>query len=340
MADFYVDSNATGANNGTSWTDAWTTITSAPGGISAGDRVFVASDHSESQASLMSLSWPGTVASLNHIISADSTSGTPPTTQTSGASVATTGANDIQIISSGYIYMWGIAFNAGDGASLASIIIANSSAGSDSVLEDCVFVLGNTSSSSRIIIANDTDAKVYLKNCNFQFDAATQGVNTGTIGAPFIVDGGSLIGSTFPNNFIANTADETRIFISGFDFSSGSSSMNIIGDTDSNITGYVRNCKLPSSWTGSLRTTNQLGSDIILSNSDNSDTNYNYEKITHTGNILSETTIVKDSGASDGATVLSWKMVSNANAIYPKNTLESTEIVKWNGVVGSSITVT
>ena len=41
MTDFYVDSAATGANNGTSWTDAWTSITSAPGGIAAGDRVFV-----------------------------------------------------------------------------------------------------------------------------------------------------------------------------------------------------------------------------------------------------------------------------------------------------------
>ena len=44
--DYFVDSNAIGANNGTSWTDAWTDIESAET-VPAGSEVWVASDHSQ-----------------------------------------------------------------------------------------------------------------------------------------------------------------------------------------------------------------------------------------------------------------------------------------------------
>lgn len=40
MTDYYVDPAATGLNNGTSWTNAWTSIGSAFTGTSAGDTIF------------------------------------------------------------------------------------------------------------------------------------------------------------------------------------------------------------------------------------------------------------------------------------------------------------
>src|SRR5210317_30060 len=44
MATYYVDSNATGLNDGSSWTDAWTSIASATS-VAAGDDVLVADNH-------------------------------------------------------------------------------------------------------------------------------------------------------------------------------------------------------------------------------------------------------------------------------------------------------
>ena len=46
MATYYVDSNATGLNDGSSWTDAWTSIASITA-VAAGDTVLVSSAHSE-----------------------------------------------------------------------------------------------------------------------------------------------------------------------------------------------------------------------------------------------------------------------------------------------------
>lgn len=50
MATFYLDSNASGSNNGSSFADAFTSINSLS--LSAGDLVLVASDHSQSSASI------------------------------------------------------------------------------------------------------------------------------------------------------------------------------------------------------------------------------------------------------------------------------------------------
>jgi hypothetical protein len=103
----------------------------------------------------------------------------------------------------------------------------------------------------------------------------------------------------------------------------------------------VRNCKLPASWSGSVNAaTPGINSVWELHNSDSADTNYRYQKKTQFGQIDSETTIVLTGGASDGTTSLSHKMVSNADAEWNHQTLDSPEIVQWNETVGSAITAT
>ena len=51
MATYYVDSNATGLNDGSSWSDEWTSISSTTT-ISDGDTVLIACDHSETHTGL------------------------------------------------------------------------------------------------------------------------------------------------------------------------------------------------------------------------------------------------------------------------------------------------
>lgn len=338
MTDFYVDSNAAGANNGTSWTDAWTSITSAPGGISAGDRVFVAHNHSESPASAISLSWPGSKASPNRIISANSGSGAPPSTIQAGASIATTGASEIIFATTGAVYVYGISLTAGDSTNIARIKLGGVTNSNAVFYENCPFKINNTNSVSDIQPSLDTDGSAIMKNCTFEFSNANQGLDSNT---NFIIIGGSLVGTTFPINFIQDLTNGNKALIEGFDFSAGSTTMDIarISNMD-NLDITVRNCKLPASWSGTLTNTTPVGSTIVsMFNSDDGDTNYKLWVEQEYGSIRDETVLVKDSGATDGNTPISWKMVSDTDVEWPNQTLVSLEIVKWNGIVGSSITV-
>ena len=105
--------------------------------------------------------------------------------------------------------------------------------------------------------------------------------------------------------------------------------------------GVIRNCRLPVSWSGSL-SVNVLSFNerYEMYNCDSSDTNYRLWIADYNGSIKSETSVVRTGGASDGATPLSWVMVSNEKTIFPLFALASPEIVRWNDTTGSAITVT
>lgn len=90
MAVKYVDSNAAGAANGDNWTDAYADVATGLTNVAAGDTIYVASDHAESSAAI---TWGAVTSSATNpvwIISADKTSGTPPSTFTLGAEEVST----------------------------------------------------------------------------------------------------------------------------------------------------------------------------------------------------------------------------------------------------------
>lgn len=102
------------------------------------------------------------------------------------------------------------------------------------------------------------------------------------------------------------------------------------------------NCKLGSSVTLTTGSSpGQGGSVVRLVNCDSADTNYRYEYQAYQGSIVNETTIVRTSGASDGTTPVSRKMVSNANAKFYSPLVDSfDDIIIWNETTGSSKTLT
>jgi len=74
VATYYVDSNATGLNDGSSWTDAWTSIASATG-AAAGDFILVSHTHSETPSYPWPLFHNGTINNPIKLISTNSSTG-------------------------------------------------------------------------------------------------------------------------------------------------------------------------------------------------------------------------------------------------------------------------
>jgi len=180
---------------------------------------------------------------------------------------------------------------------------------------------------------------VELVNCGFQFSATAQKVSCLASGI-VTIRGGSILADAAITTFI-DLANSARAYIEGFDFSNADAAMNIAANTAHGVILQVRNCKMPASWSGSINSSVPgNGAWFELHNSDSADTNYRYERKTKTGTITGETTIVLTGGASDVTTPLSWKMVSNADAEWKHQTLNSGEIVRWNETTASAITVT
>ena len=102
----------------------------------------------------------------------------------------------------------------------------------------------------------------------------------------------------------------------------------------------IRNTKLPANINVVTGTNPGPGGiRVKMHNCDSGDTNYRFAEHSYEGSVVNETTIVRTSGASDGTTPISWKMVSSANSKfwYP---LVSPEIAIWNDTVGSAKTAT
>jgi hypothetical protein len=339
MATRYVRSGASGAANGTSWTDAYTTLAAVDAVDTAGDEIYVADDHVESTEGLVTLAFAGTITGPNRtkLVCANDTA-TPPTSVATTATIATTGANDLRI--SGALYCYGISFSVG-----ASIAIAYTSIAGRQTYEACNFHLNNATGGSRIQVGLNLSvaSDQVWDNCTVKFGHASQALS---LNVNFAWRGGSIAsGGTAPAALIVGVGT-TRAGVAevdGVDLSNGATGMHLFAPaTQHPYKAIFRNCKLPASWSGSLVSggVTAAGLRAEMYNCAAGATNYALWVVDYYGSIRDETTIVRTGGASDGTTPLSWKMVSTANTAWRTSTLMSPEIVAWNEATGGALTAT
>jgi hypothetical protein len=338
MATHYVKSTASGANDGTSWADAFTTLAGASAIAVAGDTIWVSQAHAESTAANLALDWNGTTASPMRIICGNDAA-EPPTSLATTATIETTGATEIRI-STGidHFYMYGLTFSVGVGSGSVGDLFLNTGTGAH-YYEACTFHIANTSPSSQIWIAPlGIHGETICQDCHFKFSEANQQI--GVVECFATIRGGSLLSGTTPTDLFT-FGSSAGLTVEGFDCSAVASTMRITDSSGGSLTLQLRNCKLPASWGGVLNsTTAGPGSIFDLHNSDSTDTNYRYKRQTQFGTIDSEIIIVRSDGASDGVTAISWKMVTNANPEWNHHILKTGEIVRWNTTTGSAITAT
>jgi hypothetical protein len=310
------------------------TLAAAAGADAAGDIIFVKSTHSESTAAAVTFNWEGTAASPTRILCV-SDSNEPATTLATGAVVATTGASNLALGSSNdAVYFYGIRFKAGDSTNAADITTAG---GARCVFVNCAFELGGNSSTSDFLFGGHGDV---FDNCTFKGSNTGSTIGSLTSGTKLSFVGCSIESGGTPGSPLLGPTGGVMEVI-GCDWSLMSSSANLTASTTSGVRLFVLNCKMPASWTGSVNSsTPGNGSEFIMHNCDDVDTNYRLECKTQFGTVTHETAIYRTAGASNGTTNIAWKMVSNADAELMHQTLDSPEIVVWNETTGSSVTAT
>lgn len=338
MATRYARStDGSNADSGATWALAKLDMAGLSAIDTAGDTLWFSQAHAESTAGNITFLGAGTVAAPTMFLCGND-GAEPPTALATTATISTT-SGSAQIALLGSLYAYGFTLKDGVGASGNTHIVL-ASAGDWQCYESCEFWIATTGGTARIKPSGDL---VVWRNCNIKFAAVGHGFN-GT--GKFIWSGGAVVsGSSSPTILFAQTAgSQMNTLVENVDFSNFGTGFDIfagVNTTGVNSSGVIRNCKLPSGWAGDLINSafTQAGR-VEMYNCDAGATNYRLWIEDYAGTIKHEVVFVRTGGASDGVTPISWKMTTNANAIYPMEVLPSPEFVIWNDTTGSSKTLT
>lgn len=325
MTTYYVDS----AGSNTSPYDTWAKAANSIGTIAAidaaGDTIYMANTHAETNPSL---SFAGTATSPTRIISADKTSGAPPTVVAIGAAITSTAGLSV----TGTVYCYGVVFFAAGSITLSA---GSGSGGANSFFASCSFRI----TAAGVFTITCSSGGLW-KDTSVKFFDATQ-----TIAVTRKLDwiGGSVLaGSASPTTMFSTTTGGLRA--ANLDFSNCSASLNLTASVTQTGGGELRNITTPTNWSGLLnsatRPQNTQTAGVTLINSDYAATNYAYQRWDNFGDVYHETTNVMTGGSSDGTTTLAWKLVSQAHAAtFPISRLECAELSFWNKTIGVPRTV-
>lgn len=341
MADVALWSGATGAGNGTSWEDAYTTLTaviSAQG--SNPTRVFVASDHVEQVSAAIVFPTGGAVYQL---ISCDRTSGFPPTNEQSGARIGATSSTNLTLTNS--FYSKGVSWTASENSTGTRSLTFDSTSGYNIVrIVGGGIALMNTWPNSRFIFGSgvtNRNTKFIFENTEIHFGNVSQGLQLQA--ASLSIKDGALAGAPITEFIKAVSTGAGDVEVSGLDMSSAAASMNLLAANLNGI-GQIKldSCKLPTSWTGGIVSGGALaqgGLKAMMINCDSADTNYRLITAGWGGGLRTDTAVYRTGGASDGVTPISWLIATNANTTYPLINFDAPPITQWNETIGSPVTV-
>lgn len=335
MATIYLSSvDGNDADDGSTWALAKATMAAALTAAGAGGTVYVDSAHAESSTGTKTLASPGTDASPTRVLSADRTSGAPPTTLLAGGAVSVTTSSPIITITGG-VYFYGITFNCGNAGTSPQFNILNSSSGF-AVFDTCTMSSNATASPKWTVgvSSGSTRSRIAFRNCTIS------GPLSASLGGGVTVfENCTWSGTIATTCFVWDTSRYAYCFVRASDLSAFGSGKNLVDAAGFSGQIVLQNCKLGASVTVGTGSVAGFGAvEILLIDCDSADTNYRYHKQDYRGTITQETTIVRSGGATDGTTAISRKLVSTANPQFyvPLHF----DIIAWNETTGSSLTAT
>ena len=299
-----------------------------------GDRVFLSSDHAETQSTNLGLVPDSSLNNPAQLISVNRAGSVPPVAADvlAGASIATTGAATISLTGT-TVYWHGITFTCGSSGTPTMTIGSTSQRHS---FKDCAFVSGAGSSPAAINVANSSSTLTIFDNCTVQFaDTSASLAGAGSFlwkNTPNAIQGGTVPTELFSSSF--SGAAELR----GVDLSAlGAGEIFSVSASVTRVT--VANCKLGASFVHLNSDPSIPANFFQFINCNSGATNYKHSLRRYRGRVDHETTIVRTAGASDGTQKLAHKYVS-ASVAKLSSPMEGIPLVIWNEDTGSPITAT
>lgn len=311
----------------------------------AGSVILIGDDHSETQTVSLTLGGGvGTIAIPNQYLCVSHLTA-DPTSCTTGATVATTGASALSVTGAGYYS--GITIScAGGGSNAASMAIASALAAQAIYLENCQLTMATTSAAVSILFGNSNPTSesiiADLLNCTFVFGATGQTIKP-EAGGNVTIRGGSMAATgSVPTSLITLVAPaiSQSFVLRDCDISPITGTLIALGSSiASSSTVVIENCKLGVAVTMTSGTfAGPGGAAFKLHNCDSGSKNYRFYESNYLGTIQQETTIIDNTTkATDGTTQISWNITTNANTHFGAPYI-SPEIEIWNNGTGSSLT--
>lgn len=305
--------------------------------MTAADIGFVSSDHAETKAAASAVG-ASSGAMITYVCVSRVGATLPPTAAdvTTGATVSTTGTNDISL---GRISTDGIQFNSGSGAVTTYINIE--STGGLTYIKNGKLKLTSTGA-GYIYTGSAFTSRAILENTPLEFSATTQGIRLYNSDFNWINTVSAIAGATIPTTLIQQYASNSSFMngrISGVDLSAITGTL-ISGSAGGGFLDLM-NVRINSAVT-TISGAPTIGR-IRLHNVDDSTSgrNYRFQEWTPIGQIRQDIVLVRTGGANDGTLGLSHKFENHSGATgsysYP---LEGPWIAKRHNTTGSSINVT
>lgn len=346
MANIYVSSvDGSDADNGSTWALAKATLTGALAIATNADTIWLDPSHAESTAGAVTLTCPSSQGL--RILCADARTSEPPTGLATSASVAV-GAAAAALTVGGFAYIYGVNFRGGTNNSSTCVVsVLTPATPGGMVLDNCVLDVRTANAGGRLDLGQNNNSAndntyVSLLNCIVKFGATGQTISLRQ--GDIEIRGLSLDGAgSIPTTLFSFAAGiQSNVIVEASDLS-GRAFTNLVNVAAAAASSLlIRNCKIPASMVVTTGTHPGIGGPVVrMHNCDDGSTNYRIAEASWAGSVVSDTSVYNDAGADDGSGQgFSWKMTTNANALFPFALLESPEFVQWNTATGSSKTVT
>ena len=341
MANYYVRSGATGAADGTTWADAYTTITAALSGKTGADTLWVANDHSVTAGG--NITWTCPTSAGLRILGVNTAATEPPTAVVTTPVAqencgAATGLFEVR----GFAYIHGLILRAGTtGSSANSVNLCASAFSHAQVLTNCYLELPGTSAAVKLQLGStgntqNDDSLVTLNNCRVSFGATGQKIVLAhariVVNGLTINSGGSSVTTLF--SFLSAAAGSAVVDDSDL---TGVSYTNLIDRAGATPATFVCRDTKCSALVVTGTSPASGGPAIFIHNCSTGSGLNAVSEATYEGTILNETTIDR---SANGGGFQSYRMDSSANAAFQVSPLVSPRGSTQNTTTGSSVTVT
>lgn len=326
---FYVDSAAGGANNGTSWTDAWTSIDSALTTVAAGEIIYIDDGHSENLAAVKAWTIVATAGNPYQILCVDKADDS----LSSGAVIQSTGSGSYTLVFGGSVYMYGLNIQAG-----AWIRLDANEAGKVTV-ENCTLRMG-VNNAGGVLTAGYTNEASHIDLIDTTVHLDGTGSYVTYINLRW--RGGTLITDATIDYVFNQAGDGGSLHVTGVDLSAHSNNLVSI-PASSRVIGpiLIECCKVSAGSTIADATPLGIGSVWRMHHCDDgtdADPSYKMEERSYFGIVKVDTARYRTGGASDGvrSNPVSLEIASNASCKELYAFVESPPVCAWTAGDGST----